>query len=772
MHRRLFRYVILFLTVVFFLPVACVLGPVAVHAQDTTSIDLRGLAAFRPGDDDVWRSKYIDEEMEWSFVTVPGAWEDNGFPLHDGFGWYRLRFRIPTSLRDDSLLLVCSGIDDADETFLNGIMVGKTGDFPPSPRSEPRSLRVYPLPRFVREEFNLLAVRVHDTGDRGGITGSIFRIVRADSMHRVLDEIVDERPARAPRFISNGVMVSRWDPDSAMIEWSRPRLADRIATDLPTEIALTGLRVAIEDNGVSHLFIPDSSEYLDATGVLHAAGEGLEVYWYHPRRTRLRVLVVAVRQAASDPRAVGLRFVMERPSWRYEQRTDDSHAARMSYHILAYHSCCPELAERDMEEFLAGGTESWSLHGERSAWVEDLHGMRLHADVFSDDERRVYRQSLVSMRQLQVREPGLGEHQCVSGLSPSNRAVCEPAAHLLAVEAFAAAGLCEAARSALDFIHRAQHDTYTLFDVYGKEFGVGYPYLVTPAWYDGGGGEWRWEQADRSVLRYEGMARYVLAVDALRACLREKAIAAGEQFSDSTFLAAHWTQLGPLVADVLMYRMDSTGLLSQDDGPWGVALSDLPGIHASILASHALRIAARHARILDHELKAFLYAAAAERTTGTINAMINEARRTTRPDSLSGRALRLFHPLLIDAITVGMFAPDTPAGRFALDVVESGFAIEDAPDMYRAGPGGDWFARQARPQITLRLARAYAVAGRMDRAERLFAAITREALRNDGLLPELIDPVLGGWHGAMPSLSTAADYILTAEAIARRRLQQ
>lgn len=746
----------------------------AARAQETASIDLRGLAAFRAGDDDVWRSKFIDEEMEWSFVTVPGAWEDNGFPLLDGFAWYRIRFRIPDVMRDDSLLLVMSGVDDADETFLNGVMIGKSGGFPPAMRSELHAVRVYPLPRSVSEEFNLLAVRVFDAGEQGGITGSVFRIVRADSMPRVLDEITDLPRPRPPRFISNGVMVSAWMPDSAVIAWSRPRLYDRITPDLPTGIALSRLGLTIDIDGVLHPFLPSSSGYVEGTGVLKATGGGIETFWYHPVGnhpvgTAARILVVAVRQDANDHRETGLRFVMDLPYWRYEVRTSEQHGMRTTSHILAYNACCTELVDRDMEEFLAGGADAWSLEREMAVWQEELQEWHPLPAALDSGEQQVYRRALVAMRQMQVRERGAGEGQLVAALQPARRAVCEPAAHLLAAEAFAAAGYTGPARAALAFIHRAEHASYRVFDVFGTEFGVGYPYLVSPVPYDGSGTEWRWTRADHAVPRYEGMARYVLAVDALREAVRAKAVDGGQAFSDSAFVAEYWMYLGPLVADVLMYRLDENGLLSQDDGPWGTALSDLPGIHASILTAHALRIAARHARLLGHDLKAYLYSDAADRATGAIVRLIGDRGDAVPTDSARALAARLLHPLLADAVALGVLDADTPAGQFAFETVETGFAIENAPGMFRTVPDGDWFARQARPQITLRLARAYAVAGDRRRADELFATVTREALRHDGVLPELIDPVTGHWHGAMPSLATAADYILTAETIARLR---
>ena len=747
------------------------LGGATAPGQDTTSIDLRGRTAFRTGDDDVWRSRFIDEEEGWNFIRVPGAWERSGFPLTDGFAWYRFRFRIPESMRGDSLLLVMSGVDDADETFLNGVMVGKTGAFPPDARSELHSLRVYPLPRFIREEYNLLAVRVFDMGNEGGITGSIIRIIRADSMHRVLDEIVDTPPVAPPRFISSGTMVSAVDADSGIVRWTNPHLFSAMTEELETATVLSGLAFDIEYDDGTHPFVPAESEYVDGTGIYRArSADGIEVYWYHPLGAQARVLVAAVRPPPGLDADIGLRFVMERPSWRYEERSHEHAGEAATYHILAYNSCCTELVDRDMEDFLENGARGYTLEAQMKTWRQRLASARFLPDILSEDERLVYRRSVALLLQAQVRENGMGTGQIVSALHPPASAVAVPANQLLAAEALATAGLHDAAEKAITFFSRAEHGAYTLYDVLGEEHGVGYPYLVSPARYYGGGAEWRWQRPDDAILRYDGMPRYILALEALRAERSARAITEGRSFSDSAFIAPFWPALSARVADVIMYRLDSSGLIMQDDSPWGAGLSDLPGAYTSVLAVRALRLARDYAVLMDDDLKGYLYGDAAGRAAAGLRRLARGLLEQETAEALTALQQRMFHPLIADAVSLGIFEPGSPEAALALDIVERGFAIEDSPLMYRAEPGGDWFARQARPQLALRLARAYATAGDLARAERLFSAVTARAVQHDGLLPELVEPVSGNWHGGIPHIATAADYILTAERIAMERL--
>ncbi len=744
---------------------------VPAHAQDSSYIDLRGKAAFRVGDDDVWRSKYIDELEEWNFIPVPGAWETNGFPLLDGFAWYRIRFRIPPALRGDSLLLVMSGVDDADETFLNGVLVGKTGSFPPNIRTELRSLRVYPLPRFIREEHNLLALRVFDKGDEGGITGSIFRIIRAQDIARVLDEIVDSPAPAHSLYISNGVMVSAISADSGIVRWSRPRPYDRISQDLLTENVLSRMRLTPADGGETSL-LPTSIGYLPGTGIVLASyGNGVEAYWYHPRDMEQKVLIAAIRTPVSSEAEVGISFTFDRPAWMYREETTERNGYRTTYHLLVYNSCCMELAERDLDLVLSQGEAVYGLDAEIARWRALHEGARFIPGLLNPTEQAVYAQSMITILQSTVRESGGGYGQILSGLEPKSRAVCVPTDHLLAVRALAAAGMGDRVREALDYVHGAEHKHYTLFDVYGEEHGVGYPYLLPPVPWDGSGNEWRWERADEARLRFDGMSWYIEAVDALREHERTLAITSGRSFDDSAWVAPWWGRLSGQVADILSYRLDSIGLLRNDDSPWGSGISELPSVHGTIRAIHALDIAVRYAGWMRDDLKHYLYSDAARRAREGIASLINRVMTAGKADVLGPLELRVFHPLLCDAVSLGLVDAGSPEARFILDMVETSFAAEDDSLQYNARPDGDWYERQSRPQIALRLARAYAAAGEYRRAEALFSGVTALAAAHSNLLPELVDPVSHGFHGALPSVATAAEYILSAEKIVLGRMR-
>jgi len=746
-------------------------------AQEITSIDLRGIAAFHPGDDDTWRSKYIDEREGWNFIPVPGAWERNGFPLLDGFAWYRIRFRIPMELRDDSLLLIMSGVDDADETYLNGTGIGRLGAFPPQARSELHSLRIYALPKYLREEFNLLAIRVYDMGDSGGITGNIFRIIRADHIPTVLDEVVGE-PFRQPLlYISNGAMASAFDQTSASIAWTKPHLFNELQAGLQTETVLSNVTLSAQNDGELKLLKDMQirrTSYYNQTGVLQTQFDnGLDVYWFHPHQGNIRALVILATTKKSSPISdIGIRFNVEKEYWSIREIEQETEFEKRKYFLLVYNSCCDDLATRDMELLLSkqpGALEKFSLVHELDYWNSLSSEMYYFPTSFSIKERETYKLALLHLSNATVCEAGQGFGQIISSLQPPSRAYCSPRDHLLAAHAFAEAGLLEQAQAALRFIDHAEVGKYMFLRTTSETGGVGYPYLVTPCSYSGFGGETDVKNETTREFSFDGMALYVEAVEALRRNTKRKTQQSDVPFSDSAFLASRWPLLSSKVSDVLLFVQDSAGLLRNDAGPWGRHSVNAPNIYSSLHSASALFIASRYAAAMHDPVKEYLYNKAAMRSVDTIEEMITAAMRKDSSRSLTADELALFDPLLIDGIVLGLFQPQRSATQFALSVMEKSFAIDESRAMYNAQPDGDWFARQSRPFLTLRLARAYAVLGQGEKAEKLFQQVTDLAFEHHGMLPELVDPVSSNWYGGLPSIQSIAEYILTAEAIALLR---
>jgi len=147
-------------------------------------------ARFSTGDDPARKEAGFDDRG-WTLIRTGIPWEQEGFAGYNGYAWYRFHFRLasswiastqrPSALNrsarpQDSLCISLGKIDDADEVWLNGGRIGKTGSFPTDKdgyitknyairevRLAKRDVRL----RWDRE--NVIAVKVYDGSGNGGI---------------------------------------------------------------------------------------------------------------------------------------------------------------------------------------------------------------------------------------------------------------------------------------------------------------------------------------------------------------------------------------------------------------------------------------------------------------------------------------------------------------------------------------------------------------------------------------------------------------------------
>ena len=175
-------------------------GEIGLYAKGgnmRTAYVLEGIWKFTLGDNSNWRNKDFDD-AGWDNILVPGLWRNKGMGIKEfyeklvrksTYGWYRRKFQLPDRLKGKSLMLVLGKIDDFDEVYLNGKLIGVTNDGLPFGRSGSwQQMRVYPLPQeyLSLHGENVVAVRVIDMGDRAGIYEGPVGIVEQSSLARFL----------------------------------------------------------------------------------------------------------------------------------------------------------------------------------------------------------------------------------------------------------------------------------------------------------------------------------------------------------------------------------------------------------------------------------------------------------------------------------------------------------------------------------------------------------------------------------------------------------
>ena len=144
------------------------------------------------GDDPSWSGTDVDENG-WLKARVGVRWEEDALPGFDGTAWYRRTLDIsPEQLQrwgDKPLALAMGAIDDADETYWNGQVIGTSGAFPPEKETAYNHQRLYPIDRALLKEKNVIAVRVSDWGGNGGIWRGPVAIGPEDELQQLLRDL-------------------------------------------------------------------------------------------------------------------------------------------------------------------------------------------------------------------------------------------------------------------------------------------------------------------------------------------------------------------------------------------------------------------------------------------------------------------------------------------------------------------------------------------------------------------------------------------------------
>jgi sialate O-acetylesterase len=153
-------------------------GDVRIGASDIAivpDINLNGTWNFNTGMD--------VNETKMQSIIVPGRWENQGFYNYDGYAVYSRVFNVPENLTNIRSVFLAGRIDDYDQLYINGKLVGQTGDYGKREWSDKSNeYRNYFIPAGVlKPGENKVEIKVHDGQGEGGIMEGTVGIISQDN---------------------------------------------------------------------------------------------------------------------------------------------------------------------------------------------------------------------------------------------------------------------------------------------------------------------------------------------------------------------------------------------------------------------------------------------------------------------------------------------------------------------------------------------------------------------------------------------------------------
>ncbi|MFT6970766.1 MAG: hypothetical protein ACJAXX_001332 [Roseivirga sp.] len=165
-------------------------GDVGIYVPEEWARDaiyLEGLWKIKIGDRSEYKDPNYDDE-QWQGIMVPSNWKSIGLDDLRDVAWYRKQFEVSAGAKTTGLTLLGGKIDDFDEIFVNGVKIGQTNDGERLGRSQSYSkMRIYDIPNnLLKTGKNVIAVKVTDMGDNGGIYEGPVIILPSSEVSRVM----------------------------------------------------------------------------------------------------------------------------------------------------------------------------------------------------------------------------------------------------------------------------------------------------------------------------------------------------------------------------------------------------------------------------------------------------------------------------------------------------------------------------------------------------------------------------------------------------------
>jgi sialate O-acetylesterase len=112
------------------------------------------------------------DDSKWKIMDLPGLWEETEVGNFDGAVWFRRKIEIPNSWLNKELVVELGPIDDMDETFINGKLIGVHEESDSWDKE-----RIYIVPKeLINDTILSFAIRVVDNQGAGGLYGDKDKI--------------------------------------------------------------------------------------------------------------------------------------------------------------------------------------------------------------------------------------------------------------------------------------------------------------------------------------------------------------------------------------------------------------------------------------------------------------------------------------------------------------------------------------------------------------------------------------------------------------------
>ncbi len=716
-------------------------GLFAAWLLNAQSVSLPPSAKFRLEDDAAFKNISFDD-TQWQDVALPAGWTKLGINKEKTVGWYRLHITVPDNLLHKDLVLFAGTIDDADETYFNGTLIGATGKFPPADQSAWDTERKYNISKKLVKKENVIAIRVYNGIGDGGIYGGNIMLMTKTDYDKQVQAQIKNKHSYYQYTTSNGLVAAVYNEQTATVENFYPHIFSFYDSGLVVKPVLGSLRSNITAK-------PLFTQYAANTHVVEVKYPAFSVFYYTSFTAHNKILYAVVRGKQSDVKEISFTYIPVSGTITEKTIVKSNAGFTDKYFLFAFADTLNMLP--DVENAL----QHLPSPEDEILYMQQVFKKCRYPKNISVAERNAMEQGTAVLKMSQVGEDEelpLAKGQVVASLRPGVWAICWVRDGAFAIEAMSKLGMYDEAKKALSFMLHASPTNQYIHYVHtdGKDYGLGVPYIISLTRYFGNG---------REECDYTTDGGPNIEIDDLGLFLTAFYHYVNES-GDQHFFAENSAAIRT-IGNAIIHNINEKGIIRRDSGPWEHHLPGKEFMWTSGTCARGLQLLALLQKKYGMEYHVFDSAATVLYDGILKNCLIDN--RYIKGNATEQNSTDHHY---YDAATFELFAGGLINNKklFASHMAEynkHNRAANDPARGYIRFNSSDSYENQEWPFAGLRVAVAQKKLGSMTEAKKMMDRITLFASRNHNLVPEIVSNDMGIYKGAIPMVGYgSAAYIL------------
>jgi GH15 family glucan-1,4-alpha-glucosidase len=699
---------------------------------------------FITGDNIQYKEENFDD-VAWEKIKVPSYWEDNGHADYNGFAWYRVQFTVPQNMIGKELMLMIAAIDDADETYLNGSLIGATGKFPPTEQSAWDAQRKYKLT--LTKATNTLAIRVYDGNIFGGLYKAPLEIITKTEYDRRIIAHQQSKKSYTQLTTSNGLIVATYNTKTNLIEAAYPHIFSYYDSAKWVEPFVNNIKFIVKDK-------PIGASYLQNTHVIEVQYPKFVIDYFAPFTTEEKILYAVIKGNANDIKDISFTSEKAKGKLLSNSFLKKGTVSAEKYFLFSF----TDSLHRD--ESIVDKALAKIMNGKNSIATDEVNFMRkIIASAklpkpLTTDEKNLCEQSVSILKMSQVSNKEifpLSHGQILASLRPGVWSISWVRDASFAIRAMAQIGMFTEAKKGLEFMLNAaptnQYKTFIFKD--GKDYGIKHDYRISVTRYFGNGREEADFDERGPNIELDDFGLFLMAFSDYV-----------KESGDKVFFDKWHSILENETIVAIIQNIDSNDLIRTESGPWE---HHLPGHQYTFTNGVNVMGLNKFAALCDaYNIPSAKIKAAAKRLQdGIMKNMLFENRLLKGNAQEKKETDHFFYDCGVFELFSDGFSDNKKLFHSTLEAYDKQIHLKSA-DGYMRFNSDDSYENQEWPTSSLWVAMSHIRFGNNARAKKLIDRITIMSANNNNVMPEIYTREEWLYNGATPMVGYGAGMYLLA----------